>query len=164
MDKPSRPSVLGGLSVKVVTGCGNMYVQLNWYQGRLFEVFATLGKGGGCNVCQSEGLTRGITVGLKFGVPVSEYVRQLRWIRCPSPMPFPKEAAVESCPDAIARTLEEYGGLSMDRVVELLLGANGREDKGGVSVVDEETLVPAEVAERLKQLAQDREALELCEE
>ena len=100
-----RPPVLGGITVKVVTGCGNMYIQLNWLGDRLFEVFATLGKGGGCAVCQSEALTRSITLGLKCGIPVSEYVRSARGIRCPTPVPFPKDQAVLSCPDAIAKTL-----------------------------------------------------------
>ena len=148
--KPPRPLVLGGITVKVVTGCGNMYIQLNWYRGKLFEVFATLGKGGGCAVCQTEGLTRGITLGVKYGVPVTEYIRQLRGIRCPTPMPFPREHAVLSCPDAIAKTLERYGGLTAEEVVKLVL-VNGQDMSSNDPVLSaEEERVQAE-AEMQKQ-------------
>ncbi|MGR3295832.1 MAG: TSCPD domain-containing protein [Candidatus Bathyanammoxibius sp.] len=133
--KPSRPKLIGGITVCTVTGCGKMYVQLNWLGGRLFEIFATLGKGGGCAICQSEALTRSITVGLKCGVPVDEYVRQVRGIRCPSPLMFPKDEQALSCPDALSHVLEEYGSLSIDNVVKLLLGMNGASSNGDEIIV-----------------------------
>ena len=151
LTKPDRPSVLGGITVKTHTGCGNMYVQLNWFHGRLFEVFATLGKGGGCAVCQSEAITRGVTVGLKYGIPLSEYLHQLRGIRCPTPVPFPREKAVLSCPDALAKVLERYGTLPVSEVVKLLLGANGHSPEAGSE--DEE----AEVMAHMSELALERQ-------
>jgi len=160
-DKLYRPPVLGGITVKVVTGCGNMYVQLNWYQGRLFEIFATLGHGGGCATCEMEALTRSITVGLKSGVPLAEYAHQLRGIRCPAPMPFPKEQAVFSCPDAIAKTLSEYGSLDVGAVISLLRGANGHtadSDSNGSPVVEAVELSSAEVESRVRELSEVREA------
>jgi len=159
-DKPSRPPVLGGITVKVTTGCGNMYVQLNWYQGRLFEIFATLGHGGGCATCEMEALTRSITLGLKSGIPVLEYIYQLRGIRCPSPMAFPKESAVFSCPDAIAKTLSEYGSLDVDAVVGLLRGVNGHRELGNDGIIPTEIvdLSPDDVASRVHGLAGEREA------
>jgi len=161
MDKPSRPPVLGGITVKVITGCGNMYVQLNWYQGRLFEVFATLGHGGGCAACEMEALTRSITLGLKNGVPMTEYIHQLRGIRCPSPLPFPKESAVFSCPDAIAKTLSEYGSLDVPAVISLLRGVNGHgadpdDDVAGPTEAVE--LSAEDVESRVQELTKEREA------
>ena len=160
-NKISRPPVLGGITVKVITGCGNMYVQLNWYQGKLFEVFATLGHGGGCAACEMEALTRSITLGLKKGIPVEDYIHQLRGIRCPSPMPFPKESAVFSCPDAIARTLAEYGVLDIGAVITLLKGANGHTDESvpadATVVVADVELSPEDVASRVQELARERE-------
>ena len=160
MGKTSRPSVLGGITVKVITGCGNMYVQLNWSNGKLLEVFATLGHGGGCATCEMEALTRSITLGLKSGVPVGEYVRQLRGIRCPSPMPFPKEDAVFSCPDAIAKTLSKYGSLDIDAVIDLLRGANGHTVASGDSAapVVAVELSSEEVESRVQELSREREA------
>lgn len=133
VEKPPRPEVLGGLTIRVVTGCGNMYVQLNWCHGRLFEVFATLGKGGGCAICQSEALTRSVTLGLKCGAPLLEFIRQLRGIRCPGAMQFPREQSVLSCPDAIAKTLERYGTLPVDEVIKVILRSNGMIEAEGMS-------------------------------
>jgi len=136
-----------------------MYVQFNWSDGRLFEIFATLGKGGGCAVCQSEALTRSITLGLKYGVPVSDYVQQVRGIRCPTPLSFPKDKAVLSCPDAIARALERYGSLSVDAVVGLLRGANGTAETEGAAAGGEAVeLSPEDVAARVLDETKEREA------
>jgi len=131
-----------------------MYIQLNWYHGKLFEVFATLGRGGGCAVCQSEALTRGITLGIKCGIPVPEYARQLKGIRCPNPMPFPKEDAVFSCPDAIARTLEKYGMLPIDKVVDILLQANGDSTSHSELSPEEEE---QDAVAQTRELARERE-------
>ena len=157
--KLSRPLVLGGITVKVVTGCGNMYVQLNWYQGKLFEIFATLGHGGGCATCEMEALTRSITLGLKKGIPADNYVHQLRGIRCPTPVPFPKEDAVFSCPDAVAKILAKYGSLDVDAIIGLLRGVNGSVVESGAStgaVVGE--LSTDEIEDRVRVLAGNRAA------
>jgi len=149
MQKEVRPKILGGITVKVATGCGNMYVQLNWKNGRLFEVFATLGKSGGCASCQIEALTRSITLGLRCGILPEEYIDQLRAIRCPSPLPFPRESAVSSCPDAIAKTLEQYGNLMIEDVVKIIRNANPDE-----VVNEEEEAKRAE--EKMQELARVR--------
>ena len=104
-----RPRILSGRSIKVVTGCGNLYVTLNRDGSELFEVFATLGKSGGCSSCQNEALTRAITLGLRCGIPKVEFVRELRGIQCPNPKMFPIEDRVLSCSDAIAKVIEEEG-------------------------------------------------------
>lgn len=122
--KAARLPVIGGITVKVPTGCGNMYIQMNWQNGKIFEVFATLGKTGGCATSQSEAVTRSVTVGLRCGVPVSEYIKQLGAIRCPNPRPFPKETAVDSCADALSKTLALYGNLGFEDVIKFIRQAN----------------------------------------
>lgn len=121
--KIHRPRVLGGLTIGVKTGCGNMYVQLNWYNGRLFEVFATLGRSGGCAMASNEALTRSVTTGLRWGsgVPISEYIDQLLNIKCPNQVLIPKDRTVLSCADGLARVLREFGTMSIQRVVEIIL-------------------------------------------
>lgn len=121
--KVSRPRILGGVTVKVETSCGNMYVQMNWSDGKLFEVFATLGHSGSCASCESEALTRSITLGLRCGVPCGEYVKELRGIQCPSPLSWPKDARVLSCPDALGKTIAEFGELSPKQLIRLLRGS-----------------------------------------
>jgi len=109
LEKTERPKVLMGRTIKKVTGCGNLYVTVNKDGDRLLEVFATLGKNGGCSMCQNEALTRAITLGLKHGVPVQEFVSELSDLRCPSPYMWPEEDRTLSCPDAIARVLADEG-------------------------------------------------------
>lgn len=154
--KLPRPKVVGGIIVKVVTGCGNMYIQLGWWNGRLQEVFATLGKGGGCSMSFNEALTRSVTTGLRFGkgVPVSEYVKQLSGVRCPEPRPFPKEDAVLSCPDALARMLKVYGSLTTKDMISLVIGLN---TSPGGSLEDSEL---KEALDHIENLRVERESLE----
>lgn len=89
------------------TGCGNLYITVNWNGSKNpIEVFAYLGKNGGCTRCQNEALTRAITVGLKYGVPIREYIDELRGIQCSNPNMWPKADRTLSCPDAIAKAVE----------------------------------------------------------
>ena len=109
MEKRPRPKTLSGKSIKVKTGCGNLYITLNSNGSELFEVFATLGKAGGCANCQNEALTRAVTLGLRYGIPKEEYIKELENLQCPNPNIFPKEERILSCPDAIAKVIKEEG-------------------------------------------------------
>ena len=105
-EKRKRPKVTSGVTHKVTTGCGNMYVTPNWDGDSLIEVFAWLGRAGGCAHCQLEAITRSISLGLKYGVPVEEYVEELKDIRCPN-RGWEDGKQILSCPDAIAGVLED---------------------------------------------------------
>lgn len=137
IEKKPRPEALGGVTAKVSTGCGNMYVQMNWHEGSLFEVFATLGNAGGCATCQSEAITRSVTLGLRCGLPVLEYMDQLRGIRCPTPLPFPKAKAVLSCPDAIAKVLAKYGCGTFEDALALIAQGEPNEADDSATQVQE---------------------------
>ena len=106
--KKVRPEILNGKTVRMKTGCGNLYVTVNLNGGKPVEVFARLGKAGGCSNCQNEALARAVSLGLKYGVPVKGYVNELKGLQCPNPNMFPKEDRILSCPDAIAKVLEGY--------------------------------------------------------
>ena len=105
MEKASRPKELPGMTAKVETGCGNLYVTISVLDGEIFEVFAKLGKAGGCMSANLEALTRSITTGLRCGVPVEYYVDELKDIMCPSMIVAPDDKRVLSCADAIAQVL-----------------------------------------------------------
>jgi len=107
MKAESRPKSLEGTTHKLSTGCGNLYVTANLHDGKVFEVFAKLGKAGGCSACTTEALTRVISVGLRAGVDLSEYVHTLENIGCISPT-FSEGEKINSCPDAIAKVLKSY--------------------------------------------------------
>jgi len=117
MEKIARPKVLKGVTPRITTGCGNLYITVNRDEktNNVLEVFATLGKSGSCARCQCEGLTRIITLGLRCGVPdsfwLNECIKQLMDIKCSTPGDYYGENGtkkrVESCPDAIAQVLKE---------------------------------------------------------
>ncbi len=111
MEKLKRPKVTEGKTHRFDTGCGHLYVTVNKTNGRIFELFAHLGKAGGCPVSQLEALTRSITTGLRHNVPVEEYIKQLEKICCPSSAwdinsETGEGEQITSCADAIAKALK----------------------------------------------------------
>ncbi|MCX7956324.1 MAG: vitamin B12-dependent ribonucleotide reductase [Endomicrobia bacterium] len=102
-----RPKVVTGRTVKMITGCGNMYVTINEDEFGPCELFTSLGKSGGCTSSQSEAIGRLISLALRSGVNPNKIIEQLRGIRCPSPVIYQGES-IFSCADAIAKSLEIY--------------------------------------------------------
>ena len=92
---------------RVNTGCGHMYVTVNFDERGICEVFSTLGKAGGCATAQLEATCRLISLALRSGVDVASIIKQLRGIRCPS-IAWEEGKAVLSCADAIASVLEKH--------------------------------------------------------
>jgi len=113
MNKKKRPQETEGKTIRVKTGCGNMYVTLGKADGELIEVFAVLGKSGGCAKCQLEAITRSISLGLKYEIPIAEYVDEFKNLRCPSPLIDEGREAL-SCADALAKVLGEYSSIKGD--------------------------------------------------
>lgn len=110
VSKAQRPKVTTGVTTKKITGCGNLYVTINNAGNEILpiEVLARLGKSGGCTYCQNEALTKAITIGLRYGAPLQEYINELKGIQCSSPYMWPEEERTLSCPDAVASALMEY--------------------------------------------------------
>jgi ribonucleoside-diphosphate reductase alpha chain len=107
MPKAERPKKLEGYTHKVQLGCGNAYVTISLLDGKPFEVFATMGKAGGCTRAQLEGLSRLVSLGLRYGIPVKEIVDELKEIKCPDQM-VSDGTQWWSCPDVISTILNEY--------------------------------------------------------
>ncbi len=107
-----RSKVTRGVTEKVVVGCGNLYITVNFDELGICEIFTNTGKKGGCP-SQSEATARLATAALRSGVDPQYIIKQLRGIRCPSTV---RQRGMEctSCPDAIARVVtrvmqEQYG-------------------------------------------------------
>ena len=102
-----RSKVTSGITERVTSGCGYIYVTVNSDERGICEVFSTLGKAGGCASAQLEATCRLISLALRSGIDVASVVRQLRGIRCPS-IAWEDGHAVLSCADAIASVLEKH--------------------------------------------------------
>ncbi len=101
-----RPKMTTGVTEKVTTGCGSMYITVNFDEHGICEVFSSLGKAGGCASAQLEAICRLVSLALRSGVEIASVVKQLRGIRCPS-IAWEEGKAVLSCADAIASVLEK---------------------------------------------------------
>jgi ribonucleoside-diphosphate reductase alpha chain len=102
----ARPDVVQGQTRAMTTGCGKLYVTINSDPHGPFEVFAQMGKAGGCAASQSEGLARLASLALRSGVDPEQIVKQLKGISCHLPGWEKGGGKILSCPDAIAKTIE----------------------------------------------------------
>ncbi len=106
----SRDEITRGATRKMTTGCGSLYVTINEDRQGLFEVFAAMGKGGGCAASQTEAVSRLISLALRCGIDREQIIKQIKGVRCPN-QAWEKGGRIYSCADAIAKALERHAGI-----------------------------------------------------
>jgi len=102
-----RPTITQGITEKVETGCGSLFVTINADEQGLCEIFLRMGRSGGCTHAQSEATGRLVSLALRSGIEPEAIHRQLKGIRCPLPK-WGNGDATLSCADAIGKALARY--------------------------------------------------------
>ncbi|MGQ0793854.1 MAG: adenosylcobalamin-dependent ribonucleoside-diphosphate reductase [Deltaproteobacteria bacterium] len=102
-----RPPFLTGFTEVIKTGYGNLYVTVNTYEGRPFEVFVQIGKSGYTTMADAEAIGRLASLALRSGIGVKDVVEQLEGIGGASPV-FSEGTLVMSIPDAIAAVMKKH--------------------------------------------------------
>jgi ribonucleoside-diphosphate reductase alpha chain len=107
--KRSRPDVLHGVTQRIDTGYGKLYVNINEdpEAERPFELFANIGNSGGFTASFTEALAKTISTALRSGVDPSEIADELQGIRSPK-VAWDKGEQIQSIPDAIGTALRRY--------------------------------------------------------
>lgn len=104
-----RPASLSGITDKIKTGYGNLYVTINTLDGKPFEVFAQIGKSGYSTMADTEAICRLVSLALRSGISVEQIIEQLIGIGGASPI-YQEGGLVMSIPDAIAKVLNKHFG------------------------------------------------------
>jgi len=106
--KRPRPDVLHGVTQRIDTGYGKLYVNINEDdKGRPFELFANIGNSGGFTASFTEALAKTISTALRSGVDPDEIADELQGIRSPK-VAWDKGEQIQSIPDAIGTAMRRY--------------------------------------------------------
>jgi len=102
-----RPRTLSGVTKKLQTGHGPMYVTMNDDEFGPRECFIILGKPGGTAAAFSDALGRMISLAMTHGATPAEIVHQLRGIQDGHPAGVGPNAVL-SVPDGVAKAMGEH--------------------------------------------------------
>jgi ribonucleoside-diphosphate reductase alpha chain len=109
-----RPNTTEGITRRIRTGEGTLYITINQDENGLCEVFTTIGKAGGNAAAQSEAISRLISLALRSGVDPNAIIKQLKGISGPNPT-WEDGRLILSTPDAIGKALDDYLSENPDR-------------------------------------------------
>ncbi len=102
-----RPNTTEGITRRIRTGEGTLYITINQDENGLCEVFTTIGKAGGNAAAQSEAISRLISLALRSGIDPGAIIKQLKGISGPNPT-WEDGRLILSTPDAIGKALDDY--------------------------------------------------------
>ena len=142
-----RPASVRGVTERVRTGHGTMYVTLNFDEDdKPFELFTAIGKAGGSEPAHLEGLSRMVSLCLRSGISPDAIVEQLSGIT--SEPVWDQGTLIRSAEDGVAHVLKRHLGraeprglgMNQDSAVQPGLFAGGAESRqalatGGAAAV-----------------------------
>ena len=102
-----RPAAVLGITERVRTGHGTMYVTVNFDEdNRPFELFTAIGKAGGSEPAHLEGLSRLVTLCLRSGVDPNAIIYHLSGIT--SEPVWDNGVLIRSAEDGVAHVLRRH--------------------------------------------------------
>lgn len=109
MTGKKRPDVLTGKTIRIKSGCGNVYITLNKDEdGNLFEVRLTLGKAGSCKNNEFFIIGVFLSVLLQSGLPHDKIKKTLQkhlcGVKCENPFEYNNQKNA-TCYDVIAHEI-----------------------------------------------------------
>lgn len=116
-----RPGRLYGVTERIETPRGRLYVTVNDVDGLPFEVFLKIGKSGAEDFAYSEAIGRLISLSLRSGVLVGQVIQHLKNISGASQI-WVDGTPVKSVPDAVGRVLESLYNVDSKDEDKVLLG------------------------------------------
>jgi ribonucleoside-diphosphate reductase alpha chain len=106
--KRKTPQIADGTRIRKDTGCGMLYVHIyKDLDGKEIEVFADLGKAGGCPSAFTEGLGRLSSLALKHGATMQEIRDELIEIKCTKEKGL-GPGYIASCLDGVGKAIHDY--------------------------------------------------------
>ena len=143
--KRPRPDVLHGVTQRIDTGYGKLYVNINEdAEGRPFELFANIGNSGGFTASFTEALAKTVSTALRSGVDPAEIASELQGIRSPK-VAWDKGEQINSIPDAIGTAMRRYldgeieKGYPKQQNLSEVSGETGRDEADAAPQVGRET-------------------------
>ena len=94
-------------TTKIKTGYGALYVTVTEYDGKPFEVFATIGKSGRSTTAKTEAIGRLVSLAWRSGIQARQAVKQMIGITCHKPAGF-GDNRITSCADAVAKAIQVH--------------------------------------------------------
>ncbi len=140
----TRPKITHGITDRIRTGEGNLYVTINEDADGICEIFSTIGKAGGNAAAQTEAISRLISLALRSHIDPREIITELKGISGPVPV-WEDGVLILSAPDAIGKALERYlisKGEIDSPVQEKIQSTAGQEDVNNNSSMNELTDCP----------------------
>jgi len=101
-----RPKITQGVTEKITTADGTLYITINFDENGLCELFTNIGKHGSDVAAWSEAVGRLISLALRSGIDPKAIVSQLRGIT--SRPVWENGEQILSVPDAIGKVLSHY--------------------------------------------------------